>query len=148
VKRFEFPLDRVLAWRRTQARLEEAKLEPLLAREQALQAAARRLEQEGQQAQQEALARPSSSGDELAALDNFRQHTLREQQRTTQAQAQLRVTIDAHRSAIAIKRRDVRLLEKLREQRWSAWQSAAAREVDQQAEDSHLARWKPLSERH
>ena len=50
--------------------------------------------------------------------------------------------IRLQRQAISQKECDVRLLEKLREDRWRAWGVAENKEVDQQAEESFLGRWK------
>ena len=142
MKTFQFPLERVLAWRRTQARLEESKLEALLAQDLELQAALSRLQAGSDQSHQDVLVQGYASGEELGALDAFRQHTQREQQRTGQARSKLQAAMAQQKIILSQRRRELRLLEILREQRWSGWSAEAAKEIDQQAEDSFLARWK------
>jgi hypothetical protein len=43
---------------------------------------------------------------------------------------------------LAVKRRDVRLLERLKQQRLTAWTSDFNKEIDAQAEESHIAKWR------
>src|SRR5579872_1377257 len=138
MKKFHFPLDRVLGWRRTQVRMEHIKLERMLAelRQLELQAAVVLAERE---AAQRALVQSSSSlGAELAAFNSFRSSSAARSTALERDQSGCREKIRTHREVIALKERDVRLLEKLREDRLRLWHVEQDREIDQQAAESHL----------
>ena len=40
-----------------------------------------------------------------------------------------------------VKRREVRLLEKLKERRLRTWQEELGREIDREADEAYLAKW-------
>lgn len=140
MKQFFFPLDRVLDWRRVQARIEEARLEAL--RAELLSIDARERDLDAQRAQAEAGLRSAGSarGEELAALDAFTRHAASEHLRLGQTRQACQQKIAAQARAVALKRRDVKLLEKLRERRWESWNKDLEREIAQLAEESHRAR--------
>lgn len=141
MKKFHFPLERVLDWRQTQGRLEEAKLEQLYHQARGLEARQQELVQERVASEKAVLAGPSTTGLQLAALGDFRRfitarHKVLEQQRTECAQktaAQIQV--------LMAKRREIRLLERLREQRLDRWSAELEREIGAQADEAFLARW-------
>jgi hypothetical protein len=72
VKKFVFRLDRVLAWRKTQEHLEEAKLERLHADRRALEMRQRILEDQRDRAVAAVTGGRTAMGFELAALDAYR----------------------------------------------------------------------------
>ena len=89
----------------------------------------------------EILAAASVSGEELAALSLFRQHsgsrTIQlNRRRTTEQQA-----IDRQMAVLIERRRETRLLELLRERRFAEWRSATEREAEQHAAENYLLRW-------
>jgi len=144
VKKFTFPLDRVLAWRRTQARIEQTKLEKLQKELRGVEAQRTALAAEELQAQQAIVRSGASTGADLAALDLFRascatQSKSLERNRETQA-----AKILAQQRVVALKERDVKLLEKLREQKLTTWRLENAKEIDTQAEESYLSRWSDM----
>jgi hypothetical protein len=47
----------------------------------------------------------------------------------------------ARQAGLLEARRRCRLLERLRERRWTEWQQARDRELEELASDSYLARW-------
>jgi flagellar export protein FliJ len=141
MKKFSFPLGRVMDWRRTQARIEESKLEQLYAELRALDGRVSALNEERAASEQTMLAASSSFGEELAALDTFQRFTVAEQGRLAAKRAECTQRIAAQMQAVAVKRRDVRLLEKLKEQRLRTWQADLSREIDAQAEEAYLAKW-------
>jgi flagellar export protein FliJ len=140
MKRFSFPLDRVLSWRRTQQRLEEVKLEGIHAEVRLIDAQAAALEGEWNALQ--LLPVPGGfSSLELAARDQFRKHLTREQQRLADVRRAVEKRLDDQKNELTRKRRDVKLLEKIRQRRWEAWNRAATNEIDLQAAESALFRW-------
>ncbi|MEO5925877.1 MAG: hypothetical protein ABIR70_18810 [Bryobacteraceae bacterium] len=141
MKKFSFPLDRVLSWRQTQVRLEEAVLAKLNADLQRLQLRIAAMGESVGEAQSKFLGMRSAVPIEIAALEHFRLSTIA-QTLHLQREAQALEAKIAHQEEVLVGvRRAAQLLERLRERRHVAWSSAAAKEVEQQAEESYLARF-------
>ncbi|HLX42730.1 MAG TPA: hypothetical protein VKR43_04820, partial [Bryobacteraceae bacterium] len=68
MRRFSFPLERVMEWRRTEARIEEAKLERLLGERRGIDARAAALNVDRSEAELALIAARVSTGEELAAV--------------------------------------------------------------------------------
>jgi hypothetical protein len=143
MKKFSFRLERVMEWRRTQARIEEAKLEGLFAEIRGIDRRQAALQEERTKSESELLAEPTATGMELAALDAFRRFSIAEHVRLEGQRADCRRRISAQLQEAARKRRDVRLLERLKEKRHKTWTLELDRETEKQAGESYLARWKP-----
>lgn len=141
MKKFQFPLDRVLAFRRTQAKLEAAKLERLHEVLRTLDARAEALQRDLAAARQQLASSGSVTGAELAALERYRTSAIAEEVRLAQARGQCQRQIAAQREIAITRQREQRLLEKLRDRRRAEWQADYAREQDRQAEESYLSRW-------
>jgi hypothetical protein len=141
MRRFSFPLGRVMDWRGAQARIEEVKLEHLYAELRAIEVNTSALLKERACADQAVLRAAAVTGSELAALAAFRRFSVAEHIRLDRLRADCSQRIAAQLQVVAIKRRDVRLLERLKQQRFSAWSAEFNREIDKQAEESHLAQW-------
>jgi flagellar export protein FliJ len=144
MENFTFRLDRVMDWRRTQTRIEQAKLEQLFRELQNIDAREDALLAQRTESEQELLTESGTTGFELAALDAFRQFTVAERFRLGATRRDCRKRIALQMQVVAGKRREVRLLEKLREQRLKSWQAELGRDVDRQADEAYLARW-PLT---
>ena len=141
MKRFSFPLDRVMEWRRTEARVEEAKLERMFAERRALDARAAELNGERLEAEKTLIAAAASTGEELAAVSAFQRFSVAEQKRLAAQRVECEGRIAAQVQTVAAKRRDVRLLEKLRERGLEKWRREVNRESEALAEEAYLARW-------
>jgi hypothetical protein len=141
MKRFTFRLDRVLDWRNTQARIEETKLERLHVARRNIDAREAALEAARAQSETALLAGGKAMGQELAALDRFRRHVAAERLRLQPARQECGKQIAAQILVLAAKRRDVKLLEKIKQQRLDGWTSDLSREIDQQADEAFLAKW-------
>jgi len=141
MKKFSFPLGRVMDWRETQARIEESKLQNLYAQLRAIDLRIAQVLEERAQSQKTVLAAPAVSGFEFAALDAFRRFSVLEHTRLERSRADCSRRVAAQIQVVALKRRDVRLLERLKQQRLVAWHADFNREIDAQAEESHLAKW-------
>jgi flagellar export protein FliJ len=140
MKRFDFPLSRVLEWRRTQARIEEAKLERAYA---AVGRVERQIEQaraEQSRAEEALLAAGSTTGAELAAFASFKKSVAAECVRLEQAAQAARQRAAVQMEAVTKARREVRLLEKLEQREQTAWDAAYAREIEAQVEEAHRAK--------
>jgi hypothetical protein len=141
MKKFAFPLDRVLQWRRTQAQIEESKLAQLHGELRALENRRAALDRERTVSEQAVLSDAAVTGADLAALDAFQRFTIAERQRLDRARGESRQRIAGQVEVVAAKRRDVRLLEHLREERLKTWTAAQAHELEIQAAESYLARF-------
>ncbi|HEV2199718.1 MAG TPA: hypothetical protein VGR73_07845 [Bryobacteraceae bacterium] len=141
MKRFTFSLERVLGWRRIEARLEELRAEQLHAELRAIEASREDLRIERETTAAEVRAAGSATGAELAALDNFRRHVDRERSRLERQRVECEKRSAAQNSVLTAKRRDVKILEHLRERRKAAWTAALDRETEQQAAETFLSRW-------
>jgi hypothetical protein len=139
VKKFSFPLGRVLNWRVLQAQIEESKLERLYAELRAIHSSEAALERERIEAERAVLA--GASGADLSALDSFRRFTVSEHTRIEKLRSDCAKRIAAQIQIVAAKRRDVKLLDRLREQRRAVWTRELHRELDAQADESFLARF-------
>ena len=144
MKKFEFKLDRVMDWRRTQARLEEAKLEHLFAGLREIDRKEAALLEQERESSQAVVDSDSVSGFDLGVLDAFKQTLVPQRIRFEMARVECRKQIAVQTQILAVKRRDVRLLEKLKAQRLTKWTAEMLREIDQQAEESYLSKFARL----
>jgi hypothetical protein len=143
MKKFRFPLARVMDWRHTQARIEETRLEQTYAEQRGIDARETTLKEQRLQAQTAVLGAASVTGEELAALHAFRRFTVAEHTRLEQLRADCSRRIAIQIQVVASKRRELRLLERLKQQRFKAWEQEYSREIDAQADEAHLAKWRP-----
>jgi flagellar export protein FliJ len=141
MKKFQFPLDRVLDWRRTQVRMEQIKLERMLAELHRMEGQAAALQGERESAQRAVVQSSSSMGSELLAFNTFRSASIARSAGLDRDRSACLERIRAQREVMSRKERDVRLLERLREDRLQAWVREQDREIDQQAAEGHLGRW-------
>jgi flagellar export protein FliJ len=140
VKKFVFPLGRVLDWRRAQLQREEIQLERLYAELRAIDASLLMLNQELHSAETGLRARAVVESEELGALHTFQKHAILERGRIAAARAGCRHRIATQMKILLEKRKEMKLLETLEEQRLEIWQQAKERETTQQAEESHQAK--------
>lgn len=140
MKKFSFPLERVLSWRNTQTRLEEATLARLNAELQALDLRCAALDHSVVDARAKLLAAPTATPHEIGALEHFRNSTSAQVRYLVQSRRALEHKIAQQTQAVLDRRRDAQLLNQLRNRQWQLWQAAANRQIDQQAEESFLAR--------
>ncbi len=141
MKKFDFPLGRVMSWRQTMAQVEESKLQGLYAELRSIETSEAALRKERERSHQTVVAAKSVTGAELAAVDAFQRFAVAEHTRLEQRRADCMKRITAQVQVVANKRRDVRLLEHLRASRLTTWRRELEREIDSQAEEAYLARW-------
>lgn len=142
MKRFAFPLQRVLDWRRIQSRIEESKLELLRAELRALESRSAEINEELEQAASTVSHASAVSGADLAALDAYRHAVLNERARLNQMARGCQDRIARQSEVVTQKSRDVKLLERLYERRFQTWKGETARALDEEAEELHLARFR------
>jgi flagellar export protein FliJ len=141
MKSFYFPLDRVLSWRQAQARLAEAALARLHAEAQTLNLRIATLDRSVASARTQLLGLRSAAPIEIGALEHFRNSAAAQVQHLRRDTLALQAKIAQQTQAVVEPRREAQLLEHLRERRLESWHREAAREVEQQAEESYLARF-------
>jgi flagellar protein FliJ len=146
MKPFHFTLERVLTWRNTQLSLAEVRLEhlraALLSVEQALEAIlVRRLA-----AQTQVGKSAEVQGSALASLEALRLWTLRESQRLKTHATDLRRAIEEQNRVVTEARRQVRLVERLKERRYEAWKAENARAMEEMAGEFAVAQWRRIQE--
>jgi flagellar export protein FliJ len=141
VKKFNFPLARVMEFRRLQARMEEIKLEGLYAELRAIDTREVALIEESVQSEKALRAATSVTGFDLELFDSYRQAAKEERKRMDKARGECRKKIDAQLQVLIVKRRDVKLLEHLKEQRFEKWEKEMFKQIDQEAEEAYLAKW-------
>jgi hypothetical protein len=141
VKNFSFPLDRVLHWRRAQALVEEAKLDQLRTQIHALDQRRENLAQSVTDAGRNLVALRSVSPHEIGALEHYRAAAARQSVQLLGQRRELELAATRQLQTVIDRRRDARLLERLRERRLAEWRTAAALEGEQLAAESHLARY-------
>jgi septal ring factor EnvC (AmiA/AmiB activator) len=140
MKKFAFPLDRALNWRRLQSERERAELEKLAGEGQAIAGREKRMRSERAE-QEHGLAHG-------LYLDSAYVATLpRWQQQVKQSLAEIAAEQRAADARVAAQRekfqeteRAVRLLERLRERRLANWEMELAKEEETFAAEAYLAR--------
>ena len=141
MKKFRFPLSRVMDWRRAQARIEELKLERLYGEVHGIEGRAAELNEERAASEKALIAAAAATGEEMAALGAFQRFAIADQRRLAAKRAECVERIAKQILAVTAKRRDVRLIEKLKETRLETWTKDLSREIDAQAEEAYLATW-------
>jgi hypothetical protein len=140
MKKFAFPLARVLDWRRIEVRVAEAGLERLRAELREIEAHIEGVRSQQSGSRHAVLDAGRSTGAELAALDSFQKFGTRECARLEDSAASCRGRIAKQVGEVARRRRDARLLEKLEQRKLAAWTAGFELETQQQAEEAHLAK--------
>jgi hypothetical protein len=137
VKRFTFPLSRVLDWRRTPASLKEAKLSRFYAELRDIEDRIAQACAEQSDSEKDLLGSATVRGDRLAALDAF---VAAECARLEGLASHTRRRIAQQLEAVTATRRNARLLEKFERSKLERWKADYSREMDQQADEAHVSR--------
>ena len=83
----------------------------------------------------------SATGDELQTFNAYGLAMKEEIKRMDKTRAECRKRIEAQLAVVTAKRREVKLLEKLKEQRFEKWEKEMLKEIDSQAEEAYLSKW-------
>ena len=140
MKRFEFPLERVRRWRRSQADLEELKLRRLLADLNTTDRRKRCLLEERTQAEAAVLGRGTAEAEDLAALDTFRHYVRTQSLVLDQIRRQQEEKIGAQRERVIEARRQFELLHRLQQSALADWKAAFNKEQEELASELFLAK--------
>ena len=138
--RFQFRLERVLAWRRMQLEVEEAKHQQRIAELRQLESERSEMEAAGIRTEVEVRSWSPLAGCDLEALARFRRHLAGQEKQLARRSEEARQRAAAQQKALVEARRRCELLERLKQRRVAEWQAAADREAEQMASEFHLVR--------
>lgn len=141
MRRFQFRLERVLGWRRTQLELEEYRLRQLSAEMERIRSEEARLAAERTREEHQLLGRDQCAGEDLAAHSAYLEALRRQGKQLEQRRQEQERRIAAQHERVMEARRNCRLLERLRARAWNTWQAQADRETEALAAEAHLAGW-------
>jgi len=141
MKRFAFRLETVLRWRRSQFDLEQSKLHKLVGEREVLRARIHELEGVRAAAEQAVLKAGEVRGEELAALEAYRRALAAQRANLQKALVACEEKIKAQRERVLEARRNVRLLEALKQRQRLAWEAELNRELEALAAEAYLGRW-------
>lgn len=142
MRTFQFPLERILSWRRSEFGGEEARLGPLLAERKRLEEVRRDLVAAWERAGSELLAAGPVDGGDLAALGGYRARLERDLEANMRQRKDAEERVSRQQARVRETHRRVRLLEKLRHRQLQEWRVAWNRELENFAGEAFLARWR------
>jgi hypothetical protein len=141
MKAFQFPLEKALDWRRTQLELEEARYKQGAAALAGLDRQRAEIEASGIEAEiQVRQWSPIAAGD-LTALGNFRRHVKARDSEIARQRVEAAQKLAEQQKLMLQARRRCRLLERLKERRFTEWTAERDHELEEIAAESYLARW-------
>jgi flagellar export protein FliJ len=140
MRKFAFPLSRVLDWRRTQTGLEEMKLSQLHAELRDIENRIACARAERADSERDLIESGAMTGASLAALDSFKKCVAAECAGLEELAVKCRRRIAHQIEIVRAKRRDASLLEKLERKKRTEWNAEFARESDRLAEEAHTSR--------
>jgi len=141
VKSFKFSLQRVLDWRALQMRTEEEKLAMLQRKLAALAQREQSLTAAQSKSERDVLSRPFIDGSQIKALAAFRLSIEHGRASIRASRAQCEALLVEQRMRLLKARRDLRVLEKVKENRLKEWQSLSDREVEDTAAENYISQW-------
>jgi hypothetical protein len=147
MKSFRFRLERVLTWRGMQLALAEAKVEQLIGSLRTTDAAMAELVQR-RAATQSTLGRGALiSGANLKTLEISRIWAIREEKKLDAQKQRLQQSIEVQNRCVADARRGVKLVERLKEQRYEKWRTEGEHELAELTAESAISQWRRLNHR-
>ncbi len=136
---FRFRLEKVLAWRRTQVDLEEAKFQQRTLELREVENEQARIEAAGNRAETEVRGWSPLTGYDLETLAHYRKYVTSQEKQIAQRREEARQRLEAQQQAVFEARRRCQLLERLRDRRRAEWQAQAGKELEELAAESYLS---------
>ena len=130
MKNFQFRLDRVLDWRRTEMEMEETRLKQLRAAQAAIEQEKAALEASRDGAGRAMLGQPSVYGAELQLLSGYNAAVKLLSARLDEKQRASEQAAVAQQQKLLEARRRLRLLENLKDRRLSEWKYDTERQLE------------------
>ena len=141
MKRFQFPLQRVLEWRSLHMRSAEEQLTRLQEEHAGLVHRENSLRAAELKAEMGLLKLPTMDGSDLQSLGAFQLRIRSERAQLLEARAKCQAEIVKQRTRVLIARRDFKVVEKLKERRLQSWTYLTDREIENTAAEAYLSRW-------
>lgn len=141
MKRFEFPLQRVLDLRNTQLALEESRVRQQSAALADLDRQRAQAQASARSAEEDVRSSPTVEGQDLAALGEYRVRMQARERQIVQQRVEAEKKLAELQAAMTEARRRCRLLERLKERKKEEWQAARDKELEELASDAFLAGW-------
>lgn len=141
MKRFRFPLQRLLNYRRSRLAGEQARLDHLLAEQVRLEERRAALGREERTVAESIRRLPVLTAEQLTAVACYRRYAASELARLASESALAAARVAAQREAVLSARREVEVLEKLRERRHEGWRRELDQETERQTAELVVARW-------
>jgi flagellar export protein FliJ len=138
---FQFRLDRVLEWYRTQLQLDENHLAACLAALNLVQERIARLSAERLAVESETVAGGSILARDLSSLGFYRIRVKKEEAALDEERARRERAAADQRARVQAAQRRVRLVEKLRARRLSEYDYAENRALECVAAEAYLSKW-------
>jgi flagellar export protein FliJ len=140
MKRFEFRLERVVAWRDEQLDVEESRLHQFQAELQNLETRRTALESEKASAARALVHAACVSAEDLYRQDRYLRYAGRQRELIAGQKATAERNIAEQRTRVLEARKKLELLKRLRARRLAAWTAEHDRDLEQQAAEAHLIR--------
>ncbi|MCU1336570.1 MAG: hypothetical protein JWO19_2151 [Bryobacterales bacterium] len=141
MKTFRFPLQRVLEWRALQLRVEEEKLAGLQQQLASLLQLRDKLAAARNRSESQLFISGTAAGSDLQSWALYQVRLAKQQELVKTQLAQCERLILEQRQRLLKARTDHRVLEKLKERRWSQWVYLNDRELEGTANEVYLAKW-------
>lgn len=141
MKRFRFPLDRLMNWRKVQCDQEEARLGQLVAAASVLKQNRETLQVMADREYRLVLGSRAPLSEELEALSAFRRHVASEDRRMGARLAEMTQQISGQRDRLLEARRKWEALSRLRGRRHQEWRLDADRQMEEMTGELVVARW-------
>lgn len=140
MKKFAFPLDRALNWRRLQSDQERTSLEKLTGEGQAIAVREKRVRSERAEQERGLAHGLYLDSAYVATLPRWQQQVKQSLLDIAAEQRAVDARVATQREKFQEAERAVRLLERLRERRVASWESERAKEEETFAAEAYLAR--------
>ena len=141
MQRFQFRLDRVLAWRRKKCRMEENRLSACLGLVNSAEQKLVELRSERAAIDREMLARSPIPAPDFLNLGLYRLRSTKEEAELSEERRQRVQAATQQRVRVQQAQQRVKLLEKMRQRRLEEYTTLASHEEEQAASEAYLSRW-------
>lgn len=141
MRSFQFRLNRVLSWRRKKCQIEENRLAACFTLVRATELKIERLQAERASIDGDLLSRAAIPAPDLLNLNYYRLRARKQHIDLTSERRQRLLAVSEQLGRVQKARRNVKLLEKMRERQWEEHTLLAGRELEQTAGENYLARW-------
>ncbi|MCC6537325.1 MAG: hypothetical protein IT162_07245 [Bryobacterales bacterium] len=141
MKKFQFPLESALLWRRRQMETEQARLEELERQRVSLAALLAGIEQSWAASAEAVCKEKVIEASELETLANYRIASDHQKRRVDNELRVLAGKVHAQKAQLVEATRQFRLIEKLKDRRKEEWQHQVDAQLEQEAGELYLAQW-------